>query len=83
MDAPKKLTNLQIELLRLFRYELPEEQLLEIRQLLVRYFAEKIDYDMDRLWEERNWTEDTMRVWAREHLRTPYRSLEPAQLQPA
>ena len=83
MSAPKKLTNLQLELLRVFSYDLPEEQLLEIRQLLARYFAQKIDDEMDVLWEERGWTEETMRTWANEHLRTPYRAAETPQLQPA
>ena len=83
MSAPKKLTNLQLELLRVFSYDLPEQQLLEIRQLLAQYFAQKIDEEMDLLWDERGWTEDTMRAWANEHSRTPYRAAETLQMQPA
>ena len=64
------MTNLQIELLKVFSYDLPEEQLLEIRQLLAKYFAQKVDAEMDRLWEERGWTEKTMREWADEHMRS-------------
>ena len=70
MTAQKKLTNLQLELLKVFSHELPEEQLLEIRQLLAKYFAQKVDEEMDSLWEERGWTEETMREWANEHLRS-------------
>jgi len=64
MTAQKKLTNLQLELLQVFSRELPEEQLLEIRQLLAKYFAQKVDEEMDSLWQERGWTEETMRQWA-------------------
>ena len=70
MTAQKKLTNLQLELLKVFSYELPEEQLLEIRQLLAKYFAQKVDEEMDELWKEKGWTEETMREWANEHLRS-------------
>lgn len=76
MSTQKKLTNLQRELLKVFSYELSDEQLLEIRDLLSRYFAEKATEEMDRLWEERGWTDETMREWANEHMRTPYRPLK-------
>ena len=66
------LTNLQLEILQIFKYELEEEQLLEIRDLLARYFADKATEEMDRLWEERGWSEKTMEEWSKEHMRTKY-----------
>lgn len=66
------LTNLQLEILQMFRYELDEKQLLEIRDLLARYFADKATQEMDRLWEERGWSEETMEEWSKEHMRTKY-----------
>ena len=59
----KPLTNLQLELLKMYSIELPEEQLLEIRDLLARYFADKASDEMDRLWNERGWTNETMDQW--------------------
>jgi len=67
---PKKLSNLQIELLKSFAYDLSDEQLNEIKLLLSNYFAEKATQRMDALWEERGWTEETMRQWGQEHMRT-------------
>lgn len=69
MSAPHKLTNLQLELVSLFKYELPDNQIQEIKVLLSRYFAEKASYEMDRLWDENEWSNDTMEDWANEHLR--------------
>lgn len=69
----KKLTNLQLELLRIFSRELTEQQLLEIRALLVNYFSEKISDQMDELWDKNGWTEETMKEWTQEHMRTPYK----------
>jgi hypothetical protein len=65
-----RLTNMQLELLKLFSYNLDEKQLLEVKDLLARYFAEKATRQMDRIWEERGLTNDTMDAWLSEHLRT-------------
>lgn len=32
--------------------------------------ADKATKEMDRLWEEQHWTDETMNAWAQEHLRT-------------
>jgi hypothetical protein len=69
MTAQKKLSNLQVELLQLFAYELSDAQIMEIKALLANYFAEKASDRMDQLWEERNWNDETMRQWGNEHLR--------------
>lgn len=60
-DGP--LTNLQLEILKVYNVELPEEQLLEVRDLFARYFADKASDEMDKLWEENNWSNATMREW--------------------
>jgi hypothetical protein len=69
MEAVKGLSNLQLELLKLFAYPLPAEQLLEIKVMLSRYFAEKATTEMDRLWDENGWSNDTMQRWSEEHIR--------------
>lgn len=72
MVHAQKLTNLQLELVKLFSYKIAESQVLEIKQLLSTYFADKATEEMDRLWDENNWSEETMKEWSNEHLRTPY-----------
>ena len=67
------LTNLQLEILQLFKYELEEKQLLEIKELLANYFANKATEEMDRLWDEKGWNEGTMEEWSHEHMRTEYK----------
>lgn len=68
-----KLTNLQLELLQLFAYNVQESQLLNIKEMLSAYFAEQLLKDMDNLWEQEGWTNETMENWANEHIRTPYK----------
>ena len=69
MQAVGKLTNVQIELLKLFQYDLPEHQLAEIKSMLAKYFAKNATAEMDKLWEENGWNNDLMKDWANEHLR--------------
>lgn len=68
--APKKLSKLQVELLNVFTFDLSDAQLLEIKMLLSNYFADKASDRMDVLWEEQGWTDETMRQWGQEHMRT-------------
>jgi len=72
MEATKGLTNLQLELVKLFSFEVSEDQLKELKQILVDYFASKITEDMDRLFEENNWDESKIEEWSTEHMRTKY-----------
>ncbi len=66
------LSNLQLELLKVFARPLSEQQILEIRQLLADYFAQKVDEDVDQLFEQNHWDATKAEEWLGEHLRTPY-----------
>ena len=63
------LTNLQLELLKLYANQLPEEQLVEIKMLLGKYFAQKATEAMGKTWQEQQLTPDDMKQWANEHNR--------------
>ena len=67
-----QLTNLQLELLKTFRYELTETQLAEIREILADYFARKATSEMDKFWDENNWNDEVVEKLSQEHLRTKY-----------
>jgi hypothetical protein len=70
LTKSNSLTNLQRELLKVFSIELEEHQLLDVRDMLTKYFAESATREMDKLWEERGWTADTMHTWLNESERT-------------
>lgn len=67
---PTKLSNLQMELLKLYPYTVSEAELKDIQRLLATYFAQKIDAEMDLLWQEKGWNEQTIEQWKAEHLRS-------------
>lgn len=76
MQVQHSLSNLQLELLKLFARNVAEQNLLEIKKLLVKYFAKKAMDLADKVWEENNWTEADEQKMLNEHLRTPYLSNE-------
>lgn len=67
------MSNLQLELLKLYSTDIPDDQLLEIKKILAKYFAKQIDLEMNNLWDEKNWSQKTIDDWKNSHLRTPYK----------
>ncbi|MBY5957958.1 hypothetical protein KUV50_07450 [Membranicola marinus] len=73
MNSRKKLSSLQMELLEVFSFEVSDEQVKEIRSLLVEYFADKTTTDVDELFKEKGWGEEKIEEWSKEHMRTEYK----------
>jgi hypothetical protein len=68
-----QLSNLQIELLKVFSRNVSDEDVLEIRRLLTRYFAEKAIQGANKVWDAKGWTDEDAERMLHEHMRTPYR----------
>jgi hypothetical protein len=60
---PKRLTNLQLELIKYFSYDVSENEMLDIKKMLSEYFAKRVMDRMDNLWEKNDWSDDTMEEW--------------------
>lgn len=67
---PTKLSNIQVELLKLYAHNVSDNELQDIKKMLAEYFARKVDEEMDQLWEEKGWDEQTIESWKNEHLRS-------------
>jgi hypothetical protein len=68
-QQPTKLSNLQMELLKLYSHNVSDEELKDIRKMLADYYGKKADEEMDRLWKENGWNQDTIEKWKKEHFR--------------
>lgn len=66
------LSNLQLELLKMFAHQVPDEDLIAVRKMLVQYFAQKAIAQADAVWEEKGWTTGDTERLTKEHHRTPY-----------
>ena len=64
----------QLEILKLFSRDLPEEDLLAIKRLIVKYLVEKASRMADQIWQEKGWTNEDMDKLAHTHMKTPYHS---------
>lgn len=69
MVFAQKLTNLQMEPIWLYSYQIPDSQLVEIKDILAKYFADVASREMDKLWDEKKWDNETMENWANEHMK--------------
>jgi hypothetical protein len=75
-ELKKPLTNVQLEILRVFSLALPEEDIQKIQEFVIDLIVERLQDAVDKDWEERGYTAETAQQWLREHMRTPYR-MEP------
>ncbi len=73
MDSATKLNAVQLHLLELFSGEMSDKELSDIKSILKDYYAKRVDEDMDKLWEEKGWSNETVERWGKEHMRTPYK----------
>ncbi len=66
------LSNIQLELLKLFERDIEDRDLIEIKRLIVKYLSTKLSVQADKVWDRKNWTNEHMDKFLRTHMRTPY-----------
>ena len=54
------LTNVQVELLKIFSMQLPEEQLHELKLMIARFLMDKAHDRADSIWIQRGYDEKTL-----------------------
>ena len=70
MQAVKQpMTNLQLELLKLYTRKVSEQDLQSIKQMLAQYFSNKTMDLADKVWEKNNWTDEDTERFSNDHLR--------------
>lgn len=65
----------QLQILDLMSYVKNDEMLDEIKEMLSRYFAQKAEDAIDKLWDNEQINDKVVDQWKNEHLRTPYNRL--------
>jgi hypothetical protein len=66
----------QLFLLQVFSHQNSEEETIEIKNVLRKYYVEKADKKINTIWEERGYTEELMDECLNTHIRTPYKFLK-------
>ena len=67
------LSNMQIELLKLFSRDIEESDLKDIKRLIISYLSNRLFDKTNELWDEQNLTNEDMEKLLNTHLRTPYK----------
>jgi len=67
MRATSSISNMQQELLKLYAADIADADLLNIKRYLAKYFASKAIDEADRIWEEKNYNNETMNEWLKEN----------------
>ncbi|MBQ9666547.1 MAG: hypothetical protein IJV33_08745 [Bacteroidaceae bacterium] len=63
----------QLELLNALNSINSEVELVEFKNLVANYFAQKAQKAIDALWDNGSINEEIIEQWGAEHMRTPYR----------
>ena len=66
---PVALNSTQLEILKLFRNDQPEEELQEIKSLLISYLANKVTFEADKAFDEKGYADAIFEKWKQEHFR--------------
>ena len=58
VNVSPPLTNLQVELLKIFATQIPEEHLKELKNVIARFLLEKARDRADAIWDEKGYCSD-------------------------
>lgn len=67
------LSNLQLQLLRLYADSVSEEDLKAIQRMIARYFADKASAEAQEVWEEKGYNAQQL---LEENMRTLYKNIQ-------
>lgn len=65
-ELPQPLSNVQVELLKLYSTGIEDDQLLEIKELIANYLFKQSVAKADKLWEEKGYNQETISHWLNE-----------------
>ena len=66
----------QLELLKMFASNISETDWLEIKRLIVRFFAKKAMASANETWDKNAWTAEDEQRMLETHMRIPYKSTD-------
>ena len=60
---PPPLSNIQIELLKLYSVGVSDEVLLELKKIMSKFLMQKMRDEADKVWLEKGYTEKNINEW--------------------
>jgi hypothetical protein len=63
----RTLSNVQMELIKLYSTDLEYDDLMEVKKILANHFAQKAINEADNIWDQKGMSADTMENWLNEN----------------
>lgn len=73
MQQQLKINSAQYELLNVLSCVNKEEDVAELKTVIVQFLNSRLQKEIDRLWDDGTLTEEKVAAWGDEHMRTPYK----------
>lgn len=74
MQQLQRISPAQYELLNVLSCVDKDEDIAELKNVIVQFLNTRLQKEIDRLWENGVLNEDKVSSWSDEHMRTPYKS---------
>ena len=58
LQVQPPLSNVQVELLKVYAANVPDETLLEMKRVLAKFFLDKARQQADNAWEQKNYNDE-------------------------
>ncbi len=68
------LSNAQLALLEIFAENLSDPEMEDLRQVLLEFRYQRLQKNLDDLWDQGVVNEEKIESWGKEHMRIPYQS---------
>ncbi len=68
-EAKTTLSNVQMELLKLYATDIPDEQLAELKEVMANFFAAKAVQSANKVWDEKKLSPAIMDEWLNKDVR--------------
>ena len=73
MEQLQGLTTAQYEIIHLLSCINSDEDVSELKSVIVQFLNSRLQKEIDRLWDNGSLTDAHVAAWQHEHMRTPYK----------
>ena len=73
MEQRLQISPAQYELLNILSCINKDEDLVELKTVIVQFLNSRLQKEIERQWDNGNLTEEKVAAWEHEHMRTPYK----------
>lgn len=73
MEQRLQISPAQYELLNILSCINKDEDLVELKTVIVQFLNTRLQKEIDKLWDNGTLTEEKVAAWEHEHMRTPYK----------